>query len=119
LLFSPKKAKAKAKAGPSEEAKVEGPPGADHIFNIYADQPELEVKPDNWYPDWLWELEKPRKSYGELSMMFCHGVNIEQAEFPDYRRFLRLHRVLCIKVNNLRLKKSKRRSHLKIGTNIA
>lgn len=31
------------------------------------------------YPDWLWNLEKPGPSYGELSLMFVHGHKIEES----------------------------------------
>ena len=50
------------------------------------------------------------KGYGELALMFVHGVGIEEAKFSEYQRFLRQHRKLVIKINNLRLKRSKRRA---------
>jgi hypothetical protein len=66
------------------------------------------------YPDWLWKLAEPPKTYSELSSMFIYGQNIENATENDYRRFLRQHRKLVIKVNNSRLKKSKSPSEAKI-----
>mmetsp|Transcript_107589 Transcript_107589/g.213743 ORF Transcript_107589/g.213743 Transcript_107589/m.213743 type:complete len:133 (-) Transcript_107589:43-441(-) len=114
--LAPKKAKGKgAGAAPKVAGVPTGPLGAGQVFNIYADRPDEEIKPDSWYPKWLFELEKPPKMYGELSAMFVHGVNIEEATLGDYQRFLRQHRKLVIKINNLRLKKSKRRPGLKIA----
>ena len=46
--------------------------------------------------------------------MFVYGQGIESASENDYRRFLRQHRKLVIKVNNARLKKSKAPSESKI-----
>ncbi|CAE7247017.1 unnamed protein product [Symbiodinium microadriaticum] len=85
------------------------------VFNIYADRPDEEIKPDSWYPKWLWNLETPPKHYGDLTLMFVHGIDIEEATLSDYQRFLRLHRKMIIKINNLRLKRSKRRPGLKIA----
>merc|ERR1712048_173627 len=105
----------KGKGGPAPtSAAPAGPEGHTQLFNIYAGRPDEEIKPDSWYPKWLWELDKPSKGYGELAMMFIHGHNIEQAKMSEYQRFLRQHRKLVIKLNNLRLKKSKRRAGLKI-----
>mmetsp|Transcript_44092 Transcript_44092/g.104331 ORF Transcript_44092/g.104331 Transcript_44092/m.104331 type:complete len:131 (-) Transcript_44092:39-431(-) len=115
ISLGPKKAKAKGKTDPAAAAAAAaGPPGSEQLFNIYADRPDHQLRPDEWYPKWLWELEKPPKLYGELALTFIHGVNIEQAELRDYQRFLRLHRRLVIKLNNLRLKKNKRSPELKI-----
>mmetsp|Transcript_41528 Transcript_41528/g.115484 ORF Transcript_41528/g.115484 Transcript_41528/m.115484 type:complete len:133 (-) Transcript_41528:113-511(-) len=114
--LAPKKAaKGKAAGGAAQAAAPAGPAGAGQLFNIYADRPDEKMKPDNWYPTWLWDLEKPPKTYGELSMMFVHGIGIEEAQMSDYQRFLRQHRKLVIKINNLRLKKSKRGPGLKIA----
>ncbi|KYN96570.1 mitochondrial ribosomal protein L37, putative [Plasmodium reichenowi] len=80
-----------------------------HIFNIYNTVDEdHEILPDHAYPKWLWKLEKPLKSYGELALMFLYGKDIENATAQDYHRFRRLHNKNLIKLNNLRLKKSKR-----------
>mmetsp|Transcript_19934 Transcript_19934/g.45983 ORF Transcript_19934/g.45983 Transcript_19934/m.45983 type:complete len:131 (-) Transcript_19934:12-404(-) len=115
VCLGPKKAKAKAKADPlAAAALASGPPGSEQLFNIYAGREDDKLRPDDWYPKWLWELEKPPKKYGDLALTFIHGVGIEEAEFRDYQRFLRLHRRLVIKLNNLRLKKSKRGAALKI-----
>ncbi|CAE7301470.1 unnamed protein product [Symbiodinium sp. CCMP2456] len=62
------------------------------VFNIYADRPDED-----------------------LTLMFVHGIDIEEATLSDYQRFLRLHRKMIIKINNLRLKRSKRRPGLKIA----
>mmetsp|Transcript_31601 Transcript_31601/g.71054 ORF Transcript_31601/g.71054 Transcript_31601/m.71054 type:complete len:140 (+) Transcript_31601:3-422(+) len=111
--LGPKKAKTAAKAAPA--AAPTGPPGGSQVFNIYAERPDEEIKPDKWYPAWLWDLERPPKHYGDLTLMFVHGINIEEATLSDYQRFLRLHRKMIIKINNLRLKRSKRRPGLKIA----
>mmetsp|Transcript_100158 Transcript_100158/g.178195 ORF Transcript_100158/g.178195 Transcript_100158/m.178195 type:complete len:135 (-) Transcript_100158:59-463(-) len=113
-LLAPKKAKGGAKAAPGPAAIPQGPPGGGQIFNIYAERADEEIKPDDSYPKWLWQLETPPKNYGELTMMFVHGVDIEEATLSDYQRFLRQHRKMVIKINNLRLKRSKRRPGLKI-----
>eukprot|EP00929_Paragymnodinium_shiwhaense_P039135 TRINITY_DN20580_c0_g1_i2.p1 TRINITY_DN20580_c0_g1~~TRINITY_DN20580_c0_g1_i2.p1 ORF type:complete len:223 (-),score=34.92 TRINITY_DN20580_c0_g1_i2:13-627(-) len=110
--FAPKKA-AKGKAGGDAKgaAAAGGPAGATQLFNIYAERKDEELRAADTYPKWLWELhDDPPKGYGELAMMFIHGVNIEEARKADYQRFLRLHRKLVIKLNNLRLKKKKKRS---------
>eukprot|EP00435_Cladocopium_sp_Y103_P045188 s916_g12.t3 len=111
-LHGPKKAAKGAKAPAA--AVPAGPPGAGQVFNIYAERPDEEIKPDSWYPNWLWKLETPPKHYGDswqndLTLMFVHGVNIEEATLSDYQRFLRQHRKMIIKINNLRLKRSKKR----------
>eukprot|EP00928_Gymnodinium_smaydae_P067765 TRINITY_DN5075_c2_g7_i1.p1 TRINITY_DN5075_c2_g7~~TRINITY_DN5075_c2_g7_i1.p1 ORF type:complete len:155 (-),score=42.35 TRINITY_DN5075_c2_g7_i1:212-619(-) len=114
--FAPKKAKGKAPAaGGAAAAAPAGPGGHNQLFNIYAGREDEKIMPDEHYPAWLWDLEKPRKGYGELAMMFIHGVGIEDAQYADYQRFLRQHRKLVIKINNLRLKKSKKRPGLKIA----
>ncbi|CAA9988262.1 mitochondrial ribosomal protein L37, putative [Plasmodium knowlesi strain H] len=80
-----------------------------HIFNIYNTvEKDHEILPDHAYPKWLWDLEKPMKSYGELALMFLYGKNVEKATADDYHRFRRLHNKNLIKLNNMRLKKSKR-----------
>ncbi|SBT35309.1 mitochondrial ribosomal protein L37, putative [Plasmodium ovale wallikeri] len=80
-----------------------------HIFNIYNTvDKDHDILPDSAYPKWLWKLEKPLKSYGELALMFLYGKNIESATAEDYHRFGRLHNKNLIKLNNMRLKKSKR-----------
>ncbi|GAW81005.1 hypothetical protein, conserved [Plasmodium gonderi] len=86
----------------SEKQKV-------HIFNIYNTvDKDHDILPDDAYPKWLWKLEKPMKSYGELALMFLYGKNVESATAEDYHRFRRLHNKNIIKLNNMRLKKSKR-----------
>ncbi|GIX65337.1 mitochondrial ribosomal protein L37, putative [Babesia caballi] len=42
--------------------------------------------PDEAYPAWLWELDKPDKTYGELVQMFVYGRGIEDAKMRDYNR---------------------------------
>lgn len=80
-----------------------------HVFNIYNTiNEDHKILPDEAYPKWLWELEKPMKSYGELALMFLYGKNIDSATAQDYHRFRRLHNKNLIKLNNLRLKKSRR-----------
>lgn len=81
----------------------------DHVFNIYVQiKEDHTLLPDHCYPTWLWTLEDKKKTYGELSMTFIYGKDIEQASIHDYRRFLRLHRKNFIKINNMRLKKTRR-----------
>ncbi len=63
------------------------------------------MQPDDKYPAWLWDLDKPQKTYCEMEAMFVYGQNIEQATLFDYRRFLRHHRKILIKLNNKRLAK--------------
>lgn len=99
-----KKGKGKSAAADSEQS---GDGEGGHVFNIFAGVPDLQLQPDDAYPDWLWKLADPPKSYGELSSMFIYGNGIENATEHDYRRFLRQHRKLVIKVNNSRLQKSK------------
>lgn len=55
------------------EVPVEGEDG-EHLFNIYASIPEdHKILPDEAYPKWLWDLDTPDKTYGELVQMFVHG----------------------------------------------
>ncbi|EUD65406.1 hypothetical protein C922_04146 [Plasmodium inui San Antonio 1] len=108
----------KVKPGKKGQDKKDGRGGATtdsgeeqkaHIFNIYNTvEKDHEILPDHAYPKWLWELEKPMKSYGELALMFLYGKNVEKATADDYHRFRRLHNKNLIKLNNMRLKKSKR-----------
>ena len=120
LLRGPKEAaapaaakKGKGKGGPSDGDNAGDAEGS-HVFNIFAGVPDPQLQPDEMYPDWLWQLADPPKSYAELSSMFVYGAGIENATETDYRRFLRQHRKLVIKVNNSRLKKSKSPSENKI-----
>ena len=120
LLRGPKKAaapagakKAKGKGGPTDGDNAGDAEGG-HIFNIFAGILDPQLQSDDMYPDWLWKLADPPKSYAELSSMFIYGAGIENATENDYRRFLRQHRKLVIKVNNSRLKKSKSPSENKI-----
>ncbi|PHJ23221.1 mitochondrial ribosomal protein l37 protein [Cystoisospora suis] len=98
--------------GPSGGASAgKGIGGANHIFNIYKDIPtDHKILEDKDYPPWLFTLDKPEKTYGELAMMFLYGVDIEKATLQEYLRFTRLHTKNLIKLNNMRLKKSKRSS---------
>jgi large subunit ribosomal protein L54 len=98
--------KSKGKSVGSESDNFGDQEGS-HIFNIFAGVSDPQLEPDNSYPQWLWKLSELPKSYSELSSMFIYGSNIEEATENDYRRFLRQHRKLVIKVNNSRLKKSK------------
>ena len=108
----------KAGAGPTPAKKGKGKSAAadvdqtgdgesGHIFNIFAGVPDPVVQDDSYYPKWLWSLADPPKTYSELSSTFIYGVGIENATEVDYKRFLRQHRKLVIKMNNARLKKSK------------
>ncbi len=101
--LAPKKkpATGKGEAGGAESFGV----GADHIFNIFQNEEDVKLLPDAAYPEWLWSLADPQKSYAELESMFVHGKEIEKATLGDYRRFLRLNRKLTIKLNNKRLQK--------------
>lgn len=107
----PKKAAPAAGKKGKSKAPVEAPTGGDpesgHIFNIFAGVPDLKVSGDEMYPKWLWSLAEPAKSYADLASTFIYGKDIESATEYDYRRFLRQHRKLVIKVNNSRLQKSK------------
>jgi large subunit ribosomal protein L54 len=100
-----------AKKGKGKGAAVDSDQSGDlessHIFNIFAGVPDPTVQDDSFYPKWLWSLADPPKTYSELSSTFIYGVNIESASEIDYKRFLRQHRKLVIKLNNARLKKSK------------
>ena len=87
---------------------------AGHVFNIFSGVPDPQLEPDDAYPAWLWKLAEPQKTYSDLSAMFIYGTDIESATEYDYRRFLRQHRKLVIKVNNSRLRKSKSPSESKI-----
>ncbi|CAD7935741.1 unnamed protein product [Amoebophrya sp. A25] len=111
-LLGPKKKGGKDAGGKEEKKPIA--PGAGDVFNIFANVPDVQLKDDACYPDWLWTLNEPGPTYGELSLMFIYGHKIEDANLYLYRRFLRMHRKLCIKVNNLRLKKSKRRIQVQV-----
>ena len=99
-----KKGKVKGVAADAEQS---GDSESGHIFNIFAGVPDSVLQDDSYYPKWLWSLADPPKSYSELSSMFIYGAGIEDATEIDYKRFLRQHRKLVIKLNNARLKKSK------------
>ncbi|KAF8819593.1 ribosomal protein L37 [Cardiosporidium cionae] len=111
-LFSAPKVKSSKRTADSGTSKtVSDDPTSDHVFNIYSSiKEDHSLLPDEQYPEWLWTLNKPLKTYGELTVMFIHGKGIENAQFEDYRRFRRLHNRSIIKLNNSRLKKSKRGS---------
>ena len=99
------------------EVETGGDAESSHVFNIYAGVEDPTIQADEMYPKWLWSLADPPKTYGELSSMFVYGKGIEDAKEHDYRRFLRLHRKLVIKVNNARLRKSKSGTEAKIRVN--
>jgi len=80
-------------------------PGLDHVFNIYAGGEDQKILPDHKYPAWLFELDKPQKTFGEMEAMFVYGNDIENATLHDYRRFLRHTRKISIKLNNRKLAK--------------
>ena len=111
LIRGPKKSptsaakKGKGKSG-TETEELNDSEGS-HVFNIFAGVPDAELLPDEQYPKWLWTLSDPPKTYSQLSSTFIYGKDIESATEFDYRRFLRQHRKMVIKVNNSRLKKSK------------
>lgn len=112
LIRGPKKAapaaskKGKGKSNAAESVSTSDSESG-HIFNIFSGVSDLKDEPDDTYPKWLWSLAEPAKSYATLSSTFIYGKDIENATAYDYRRFLRQHRKLVIKVNNARLKKSK------------
>ncbi|KAK1442508.1 hypothetical protein BgAZ_300260 [Babesia gibsoni] len=64
--------------------------------------------PDEAYPKWLWDLDKPDKTYGQLLQMFVYGKGIQEAQMKDYNRFRRLHNRALIKMNNIRLQKQRK-----------
>ncbi|ORM41430.1 uncharacterized protein BXIN_2452 [Babesia sp. Xinjiang] len=109
-LLAPKQ-KGKKDAGSSQRVTAAAPDTAadEHLFNIYAGIPEDHtILPDEAYPKWLWDLDKPDKTYGELMKMFVYGHDIETARMCDYKRFRRLHNRALIKLNNLRLQKQRK-----------
>jgi len=104
------KSKSKKSQAESTGGDKNAPPaaeGSNHRFNIFSGLPDHKILDDSQYPDWLWELSKPAKSYGELSLMFIYGKGIESATFPDYARFRKLHNRFTIKLNNMRLTKGR------------
>ncbi|KAF4651600.1 hypothetical protein FOZ61_008472 [Perkinsus olseni] len=110
MVRGPKKKKGGGSAASAQEAAPVDP-AENQYFNIYTARSEDEkILADEHYPKWLWGLEQPAPGYGELSLMFVHGVNIENATMYHYHRFLRKHRVLVIKHNNIRLKKKFKKS---------
>lgn len=103
----------KGKKGASESQKIteaSSDKGDDeHLFNIYASIPQDHVMlPDEAYPKWLWDLDKPDKTYGQLLQMFVYGKGIQEAQMKDYNRFRRLHNRALIKMNNIRLQKQRK-----------
>jgi large subunit ribosomal protein L54 len=102
VIFGPKKKPGKGSES-SSQSQEKIAPGMDHIFNIFADTEDVKVKSDEFYPEWLWRLDKPQKTYGEMESMFVHGKDIEEATLFDYRRFRRHHRKIIIKLNNNKL----------------
>ena len=113
LRLAPKKKPgAKTDSGPASAESFA--PGADHIFNIFSGSEDQKLLPDDQYPDWLWDLDKPQKTYGELEATFVYGRNIESANVFDYRRFQRHHRKLIIKLNNKRLQKRLNNQEVKL-----
>jgi hypothetical protein len=109
----PKKAAAPAnsKKGKGKVSVSDVDKGGDaesgHVFNIFSGVKDPHLEADEAYPNWLWSLADAPKTYSQLSSTFIYGVGIENASEQDYRRFLRQHRKLVIKVNNSRLRKSK------------
>jgi len=95
----------KRPTGTGEAAPEKHAPGLDHIFNIFAGADDPKVLEDDKYPAWLFDLEKPQKTFGEMEAMFVYGQGIEEATLADYRRFLRHSRKIVIKLNNKRLAK--------------
>ncbi|GBE61942.1 mitochondrial ribosomal protein, putative [Babesia ovata] len=110
ICYAPKQ---KGKKGAADTQRVTAAAadsaGDEHLFNIYAGIPEDHVMlPDEAYPSWLWQLDKPDKTYGELLQMFVYGKGIEDAQMRDYNRFRRLHNRHLIKLNNIRLQKARK-----------
>ncbi|CEM01631.1 unnamed protein product [Vitrella brassicaformis CCMP3155] len=108
MSLAPKKKKAEAAADKGAAAPSE--PTSGQLFNIFIEKSDPKLLPDHCYPDWLWGMDKPSKTYGELSLMFVYGQGIENATFTEYRQFLRKHRKIVIKLNNLRLKRARRKN---------
>jgi Mitochondrial ribosomal protein L37 len=40
--------------------------------NIFTDGQDPTLKPDEEYPEWLWELSKPMKSIKQIRQQVCH-----------------------------------------------
>ena len=104
VAFAPKKKGGGAKSDGSA-AQESFASGADHVFNIFQNSEDVKLQPDSAYPEWLWSLTEPQKTYAQLEGMFVHGRDIDAATLGDYRRFLRFNRKLVIKLNNKRLQK--------------
>lgn len=81
--------------------------GLAQIYNIFQGEPDVvpNATKNESYPDWLWKLLDPKKSYTELTRMFVYGKGIKEAKYTDYKRFQRLHRKILIRLSNQRLKK--------------
>lgn len=106
IHLAPKKA-AKGKGGGGGGSTPTANKESDEIYNIFVGLPDATLYPDEFYPKWMWDLLKPKETYGELSLMFVHGKNIENATLRQYRRFHRLHRKYMIKLNNVKLQKKR------------
>ena len=107
-LLGPKKKK--GGAGPTETKKREpAAPGAEHLFNIFAEREDPKLMPDDKYPEWLWEFDKRKPYYGSLALKFVHGIDIESATYGEYKRFLKKHRKMVIRTNNMRLARTNKR----------
>lgn len=112
-LFStinPPKSKGKRVADDKDKTASQATSAEDeHLLNIYAAIPQDHTMlPDECYPKWLWDLDKPDKTYGELLLMFVYGKGVENAKMKDYNRFRRLHNRTTIKLNNIRLQKQRK-----------
>ncbi|OWF44007.1 39S ribosomal protein L54, mitochondrial-like [Mizuhopecten yessoensis] len=69
--------------------------------NIYKTGEEIELKPEEEYPDWLWELRIDRKA-----------PDLEQLEYGSYEYWAKAKK-LSLKSKNAMQKMSSKRKHKK------
>jgi large subunit ribosomal protein L54 len=72
--------------------------------NIFTEGEDPELKPDDEYPDWLWDLAQPKPSVKQLKQKL-EEVGFEAFPYEDYRRLLKLERRAVIKAHNSANKK--------------
>uniref|UniRef100_A0A0G4GSG9 Large ribosomal subunit protein mL54 n=1 Tax=Chromera velia CCMP2878 TaxID=1169474 RepID=A0A0G4GSG9_9ALVE len=104
ILVGPKGKKGAQAAAPEKPKAA----GSNHIFNIFAEQEDHRILPDEFYPKWLYNLALPEKRYGELCQNFIHGKDIKNVTQREYRRFRKHHTRYLIKLNNMRLMKRRK-----------
>ena len=115
-------AKAKTKAAPAaakkEEPKATSAPTHAAGINFKKTGSDPEFGPDESYPDWLWTLLEPRKTFRQLenevaaakamheqSLADGKGPRYDIMDVKDIQRLLKLRRRVKIKENNDRRKK--------------